>query len=95
VRVGTVDMDFHYSEYFGNAPQTGYETLLHDCFLGDATLFPRADTVEVGWNTVQPILDVWEALPPNGLPIYPAGSWGPPEADELIERDGYKWRNSC
>jgi glucose-6-phosphate 1-dehydrogenase len=95
LRVGKVDMDFCYSEYFGNAPQTGYETLLHDCFVGDATLFQRSDTVEVGWSTVQPILDVWSALPPDGLPIYPAGSWGPPEADELIKRDGYKWRNSC
>src|SRR6476469_6604473 len=81
VRAGKVDMDFRYSEYFGNAPQTGYETLLYDCFLGDATLFQRADTVEVGWSMVEPILDVWALLPPNGLPQYPAGSWGPPEAD--------------
>jgi glucose-6-phosphate 1-dehydrogenase len=95
VLVGKVDMDFRYSEYFGNAPQTGYETLLYDCFLGDATLFQRADTVEVGWSTVQPILDVWGSLPPDGLPVYPAGSWGPREADALIERDGYKWRDNC
>lgn len=94
VRVGKVDMDFHYSEYFGNAPQTGYETLLYDCFLGDATLFQRGDTVEVAWSTVQPILDVWALLPPNSLPLYTAGSWGPLEADELLERDGRKWRNS-
>jgi len=94
VRAGKVDMDFRYSEYFGNAPQTGYETLLYDCFLGDATLFQRADTVEVGWSMVQPILDVWALLPPNGLPQYPAGSWGPPEADELLERDGHRWHNS-
>ncbi|WP_447978600.1 glucose-6-phosphate dehydrogenase [Candidatus Nitrospira bockiana] len=92
VRVGTVDMDFHYSKYFGDAPHTGYETLLHDCLAGDATLFQRADNVEVGWATVQPILDVWASLPPNGLPIYPAGSWGPREADALLERDGHRWR---
>ena len=94
VRLGTVDMDFRYSDYFGNAPKTGYETLLYDCFLGDATLFQRADTVEVGWSMVEPILDVWALLPPNGLPQYPAGSWGPPEADELLERDGHRWHNS-
>jgi glucose-6-phosphate 1-dehydrogenase len=92
VRIGRVEMDFDYSQYFGDAPQTGYETLLHDCLAGDATLFQRADMVEVGWNTVQPILDVWASLPPNGPPIYPAGSWGPREADDLIERDGRKWR---
>ncbi|MGH7230579.1 MAG: glucose-6-phosphate dehydrogenase [Nitrospiraceae bacterium] len=93
VHVGTVDMDFHYSKYFGGAPSTGYETLLYDCLAGDATLFQRADNVEVGWSTMQPILDVWGSLPPGGLPIYPAGAWGPREADELLERDGRKWWN--
>ncbi|HJU06552.1 MAG TPA: glucose-6-phosphate dehydrogenase [Nitrospiraceae bacterium] len=91
VHVGTVDMDFHYSKYFGGAPSTGYETLLYDCLAGDATLFQRADNVEVGWSTMQPILDVWASLPPGGVPIYPAGTWGPPEADRLLERDGRQW----
>ncbi len=93
VRVGTVDMDFHYAKYFGGAPSTGYETLLHDCMAGDATLFQRADNVEMGWAVVQPILDVWQALPPASFPNYAAGSWGPREADELLERDGRSWRN--
>ncbi|MFQ5993353.1 MAG: glucose-6-phosphate dehydrogenase [Nitrospiraceae bacterium] len=92
VRVGTVDMDFHYSKYFGDAPSTGYETLIHDCLAGDATLFQRADGVELGWNVVDSILDVWKALPPGGVPKYEAGSWGPWEADQLLERDGRKWR---
>ncbi len=91
LNVGTVDMDFQYSKYFGGATTTGYETLLYDCLAGDATLFQRADTVEVGWKTVQPILDVWGSLPPDGLAMYSAGTWGPYEADELIERDGRKW----
>ncbi len=93
VRVGTVDMDFQYSKYFGDAPSTGYETLLHDCMAGDATLFQRADNVELSWSVVQPILDVWHALPPASFPNYAAGTWGPQEADELIRRDGRYWRN--
>lgn len=92
VRVGTVEMDFQYAEYFGSAPSTGYETLLHDCMAGDLTLFQRADTVELGWYVVAPIQEVWKALPPPSFPNYPAGAWGPKEADELLERDGRRWR---
>ncbi len=93
VRVGAVDMEFQYAKYFGDAPSTGYETLLYDCLVGDGTLFQRADNVEVGWNVVQPILDVWKKLPRDGVPIYPAGAWGPTEANDLLGRDGRKWRN--
>ncbi|MSR24655.1 MAG: hypothetical protein EXR96_06145 [Nitrospiraceae bacterium] len=93
VRVGTVDMEFQYSKYFGNAPSTGYETLLHDCLVGDATLFQRADNVEAGWGVVEPILEVWKGLPPKGVPLYQAGSWGPAEADDLLAREGRHWRN--
>lgn len=92
VRLGTVDMDFQYAEHFGCAPSTGYETLLHDSLAGDATLFNRADNVEVGWSVVGPVLDVWKSLPPTSFPNYPAGTWGPKEADELLERDGRQWR---
>jgi glucose-6-phosphate 1-dehydrogenase len=92
VRLGTVHMHFHYKEYFGSTPSTGYERLLYDCMTGDATLFQRADMVEAGWSIVAPVLDVWKALPPRSFPNYPAGSWGPKEADELIERDGRQWR---
>ncbi len=92
LRLGTVHMHFHYTDYFGSTPSTGYERLLYDCMIGDATLFQRADMVEAGWSVVAPILDVWKALPPRSFPNYPAGSWGPKEADELIERDGRQWR---
>ncbi len=92
VRVGTVEMDFQYARYFGSAPSTGYETLLHDCMAGDLTLFQRADTVELGWSVVAPIQEVWKALPPPSFPNYAAGTWGPKEADELLERDGRRWR---
>ncbi|MDE2292284.1 MAG: glucose-6-phosphate dehydrogenase [Elusimicrobia bacterium] len=92
VRLGTVDMDFHYHDYFGQRPSTGYERLLHDAMLGDATLFQRADMVEGGWAAVTPILDVWKALPPRDFPDYPAGSWGPPEADRLLGAPWRRWR---
>jgi len=93
MRLGAVDMNFKYADYFGTQPSTGYERLLHDCMIGDATLFQRADMVEAGWCVVSPALDVWKALPPRNFPNYPAGSWGPKEADELLERDGRHWRN--
>jgi glucose-6-phosphate 1-dehydrogenase len=92
MRLGLVNMDFDYKTYFGAEHGTGYERLLRDCMAGDATLFQRADMVEAGWNVIQPILDVWHALPARGFPNYAAGSWGPVEAEELLERDGRAWR---
>ncbi|HMC31482.1 MAG TPA: glucose-6-phosphate dehydrogenase [Candidatus Angelobacter sp.] len=92
VRVGSVEMDFNYSDYFGTTPNTGYEILLYDGITGDQTLFQRADMVEAGWTVVDPILDVWKALPPRIFPNYPAGAWGPKEADDIINRDGNYWR---
>jgi len=92
MRLGLVNMDFDYKSYFGVEHGTGYERLLRDCMAGDATLFQRADMVEAGWKVIQPVLDVWHALPPRGFPNYSAGSWGPAEAEELLERDGRSWR---
>jgi len=93
MRLGTVDMNFEYQEYFGKQPSTGYERLLHDCMIGDQTLFQRADMVEAGWSVVNPMLDLWKALPPRNFPNYASGTWGPKEADELLDRDGRRWRN--
>jgi glucose-6-phosphate 1-dehydrogenase len=93
MQLGAVDMNFEYADYFGTQPSTGYERLLHDCMIGDQTLFQRADMVEAGWCVVSPALDVWKALPPRHFPNYAAGTWGPKEADELMERDGRHWRN--
>lgn len=87
-----VEMNFNYRDYFGANPSTGYETLIYDCMTGDAMLFKRADNIEVGWEIVEPILDVWGALPPRDFPDYAAGTWGPPEADELLRRDGREWK---
>ena len=92
MKLGLVNMDFDYSTYFGMEHSTGYERLLRDCMAGDATLFQRADMVEAGWSVIQPILDVWHALPARGFPNYTAGSWGPAEADELLQKDGRAWR---
>lgn len=93
VKLGDVNMKFQYKDYFGSRPGTGYETLLYDCMMGDSTLFQRADMVESGWRVVQPILDVWSALPPRDFPNYASKTWGPTEANDLLERDGRKWRN--
>jgi len=93
MRLGAVDMNFEYADYFGTQPSTGYERLLHDCMIVDAPLFQRADMVEAGWCVVSPALDVWKALPPRNFPNYASGSWGPKEADDLLERDGRRWRN--
>ncbi len=92
IRMDGVSMDFHYGDHFGMTPSTGYETLIYDCMIGDATLFQRSDNVEIGWSAVQPILDAWKATPPSDFPNYAAGTWGPKEADELLERDGRQWR---
>lgn len=93
VNMGPVDMDFNYVDHFGEQVSTGYERLLFDCMIGDATLFQRADMVEAGWNIVTPILDVWNALPARDFPNYAAGTWGPPESTQLLERDGRAWKD--
>jgi glucose-6-phosphate 1-dehydrogenase len=92
-RLETVTMDFSYAEYFKAEPSTGYETLLFDAMNGDQTLFHRMDMVEAGWQIVQPILDEWKRDTRSRVPLYAVGSWGPPEADVLIERDNREWRN--
>jgi glucose-6-phosphate 1-dehydrogenase len=92
VMLDSVSMDFAYKDYFNLAPSTGYETLIYDCMIGDATLFQRADNIEAGWQAVQPILDAWANNPPQDSPNYAAGSNGPAAADELLARDGRAWR---
>jgi len=93
VKLSDVTMDFAYEDYFKTAPNTGYETLIYDCMIGDATLFQRADNIEAGWAAVQPILDGWADNPPSSFPNYIAGSDGPAAADELLARDGRAWRS--
>ncbi len=90
LKLGAVAMAFRYEDYFKTQPATGYETLLYDVMIGDATLFQRADTVEAGWAVVQPILNDVKAGD-SALDTYAAGSFGPEEANALLERDGRTW----
>nr|WP_240759580.1 glucose-6-phosphate dehydrogenase [Lichenicoccus roseus] len=90
VKLGGVRMKFDYADWFQEGPSTGYETLIYDCLIGDATLFQRADNVEMGWRVVQPILDAWQASQ-GEVCQYEAGRPGPTEADELLARDGRHW----
>jgi glucose-6-phosphate 1-dehydrogenase len=85
-----VNMDFDYGSAFGVPSPTAYQRLLHDCMIGDATLYSRADAIEYAWEATQPILDRW-ATSDQEIPFYEAGSWGPEEADQLIEDDGRHW----
>jgi glucose-6-phosphate 1-dehydrogenase len=93
LRIEPVKMDFHYGTSFGKASPEAYERLLLDAMSGDATLFARRDEVEQAWKFIDEIEHAWHTSPsPPPLTFYPAGSWGPKEADELIERDGRTWR---
>ena len=92
IEIAPVDMEFNYSEAFGETSAPAYETLLLDVMIGEATLFTRSDEVEAAWRVVDPLLNFWEANRPKRMPTYAAGSWGPREADELIEEDGVEWR---
>ncbi len=88
--LATVRMDFAYKNWFKHEPNVGYETLLYDVMIGDATLFNRADMVEDAWRVVQPVLDAWGA---GGAPaFYASGSDGPKESDELLAKAGHHWR---
>ncbi len=93
VKMGPVDMDFNYVDHFGEQLSTGYERLLYDCMIGDATLFQRADMVEASWKIVTPILDVWHAIPARDFPNYAAGSWGPADSDTLLKNDARSWKH--
>ena len=93
LRIEPVKMDFHYGTSFGKASPEAYERLLLDAMSGDPTLFARRDEVEEAWAFIDPIEHAWsqkENAPP--LSFYPAGSWGPEEADELLANDGRTWR---
>ncbi len=93
VNIDSVEMDFSYKDRFGAVNQTGYETLIYDCLIGDATLFQRADNTEAAWSIVDPILKAWEQ-DITDFPNYNARTWGPDAADELLTRDGRQWRLS-
>lgn len=92
IRVHPVSMDFRYGSAFGARIVDAYERLLLDALLGDSTLFTRGDAVEAAWSFVNPILEYWESEKAEPPFLYPAGTWGPREAEELLDRDGRGWR---
>jgi glucose-6-phosphate 1-dehydrogenase len=92
MRIRGVNMEFLYGSAFAGEPPEAYERLLLDCMLGDSTLFTRRDETEAAWGICTSILEGWEDRPVSHLPIYEAGSWGPKEADALLERGGRDWR---
>ena len=67
-----------------------YQRLLLDLMLGDPTLFIRSDETEGAWDILDPVLQAWAEK--KEIPLYPAGSWGPKQAEELLARDGRRWR---
>jgi glucose-6-phosphate 1-dehydrogenase len=92
VRIYPVKMDFHYGSTFGEQSPEAYERLMLDVMAGDASLFMRRDAVEASWAWIGSIFDAWSASGTRYLPEYGAGTWGPVEADRLVEADGREWR---
>jgi glucose-6-phosphate 1-dehydrogenase len=90
MRLGPVATALQYKDFFKESPNVGYETLLYDCMMGDATLFQRADYIESSWRVVQPLLDAW-GKGEGQVEDYAAGSEGPAGADALLKRDGCAW----
>ncbi|MGE5247334.1 MAG: glucose-6-phosphate dehydrogenase [Verrucomicrobiota bacterium] len=90
--VQPVQFRFSYEQAFGARSPSAYGRLLLDAMLGDATLFPRADIVDVSWALLEPFLARWRENPGRDLYFYPGGSWGPREADDLLSKEGRAWR---
>ena len=91
----SVNMDFHYSDFADIYLPEAYERLLLDAVQGDATLYPRSDSVEEAWKIIDPVLKEWESNKDIKLYGYPAGTWGPENADELIQGKEGHWRYPC
>ncbi|OGU76637.1 MAG: glucose-6-phosphate dehydrogenase [Ignavibacteria bacterium RBG_16_34_14] len=93
--VQNVNMDFHYSDLMDQYLPSAYERLLYDCMLGDSTLYQRGDAAEAAWTFVTPILEAWKNN--SNIPVhgYPAGTWGPENADDIIEEKQFTWRYPC
>jgi glucose-6-phosphate 1-dehydrogenase len=87
-----LSMDFNYGTVFGQRTPTAYERLIHDCIVGDATLFARSDALQASWELLSPVLKLWDSTPDASLPNYAAGTWGPPESDALLAPAEDVWR---
>jgi glucose-6-phosphate 1-dehydrogenase len=93
--VKNVNMDFHYKDLADIRVPSAYERLLHDVMLGDSTLFSRDDEVETTWKFLEPIQKAWANNKSIKVFGYPAGTWGPEHANDLVEGDGLTWRYPC
>jgi len=93
--VQNVNMDFHYSDLSHQRIPEAYERLLLDCMTGDSTLYARNDAVMATWKFLDPVLNAWKNDPSIPIFGYPAGTWGPEKADDLIEQKGMTWRYPC
>jgi glucose-6-phosphate 1-dehydrogenase len=94
VTMRSVEMDFHYRDSFGDGLPEAYEKLLLDALDGDASLFTRSDAIEASWSLIDPVLHTWDTGTP-ALSEYQPGSWGPAEADRLLDQDGRSWLLNC
>ena len=92
IDVRSVTMDFTYGSAFSVDSPDAYETLILDALLGDPSLFTRADEVETAWGIVTPIIDAWADADPPAFPNSEAGTWGPEAANDLLSREGRRWR---
>ena len=92
IRMEPVKMNFQYATSFGKSSPEAYERLLLDSMAGDATLFARRDEVEEAWKFVDHIQKAWHESDKIPMAKYDAGTWGPNEADDLIESEGTDWR---
>lgn len=91
-----VDMEFHYQRFFGHKKLPGaYERLLSEAIAGDPSLFTRSDGIETAWSIIDPLIQSWEDQTTDDLAVYDPGTWGPDEAEELLNREGHCWRMNC
>jgi glucose-6-phosphate 1-dehydrogenase len=89
--MSSVTMQFNYEDAFGIKPPEAYARLFLDVMLGDQTLFSRQDWLARSWAFLDPLLDHWKSQGEKGLAFYPAGSWGPSAATDLIQKEGREW----
>ena len=92
-QIAPARMEFNYQQAFGSEPPEAYVRLLQDCLAGDATLFTRSDEVKAAWSFTTAILEAWKDHPVRNVPVYEAGTWGPPGVDEFISSNGRRWRD--
>ncbi len=93
ITIRPVKMDFSYGTSFGALIPDAYVRLLLDCVTGDSTLFTRRDEIEAAWSWVTGVMEAWRLLPGPAFPNYEAGTWGPREAEDLMAREGRRWRH--